>query len=104
MVDQDGTTAREVQGTGAGLQLSSMVRYLCEVPRRCGTPAVAWASKRMRRFREVKTGNVVLGTRQECEDFVRGLCFMATGGGGSPEVGLKALLDQLEAGRNIEWP
>jgi len=49
-------------------------------------------------------GNVVLGTRQECEDFVRGLCFMGTGGGGSPEVGLKALLDQLEAGRNIEWP
>jgi len=48
-------------------------------------------------------GNVVLGTRQECEDFVRGLCFMSTGGGGSPEVGLKALLDQLEAGRSIEW-
>ncbi|HUW96519.1 MAG TPA: DUF917 domain-containing protein [Anaerolineae bacterium] len=48
-------------------------------------------------------GNVVIRTRQECEDFVRGLCFLATGGGGSPEVGLKALLDQLEAGRNIEW-
>ena len=48
-------------------------------------------------------GNVVLKTQQECEDFVRGLCFMATGGGGSPEVGLKALLDQLEAGRSIEW-
>jgi DUF917 family protein len=48
-------------------------------------------------------GSVVLGTRQECEDFVRGLCFMGTGGGGSREVGLKALLDQLEAGRKIEW-
>jgi DUF917 family protein len=48
-------------------------------------------------------GSMVLRTRQECEDFVRGLCFMATGGGGSRDVGLKALLDQLGAGRNIDW-
>jgi DUF917 family protein len=48
-------------------------------------------------------GNVVLRTRQECEDFVRGLCFMGAGGGGRPEVGLKLLLDQLKAGREIEW-
>ena len=48
-------------------------------------------------------GNVVLRTEQECEDFVRGLCFMAAGGGGRPELGLKLLLDQLEAGREIGW-
>jgi len=47
--------------------------------------------------------NVVLRTRQECEDFVRGLCFMGAGGGGRPERGLKLLLDQLEAGREIAW-
>lgn len=46
---------------------------------------------------------VRLRTRQECEDFVRGLCFMGAGGGGSPKQGLKLLLDQLEAGREIEW-
>ena len=48
-------------------------------------------------------GNMVLRTQQECEDFVRGLCFMGAGGGGSPSRGLKLLLDQLEAGREIEW-
>ncbi len=42
-------------------------------------------------------------TEQECEDFVRGLCFMGAGGGGRPQLGLKLLLDQLEAGREIEW-
>ena len=47
--------------------------------------------------------NVVLRTRQECEDFVRGLCFMGAGGGGRPEGGLKLLLDQLDAGREIAW-
>ncbi len=47
--------------------------------------------------------NVILRTRQECEDFVRGLCFMATGGGGSPEVGMRALLEQLQAGCKVEW-
>lgn len=48
-------------------------------------------------------GNAVLRTRQECEDLVRGLCFMGAGGGGRPKRGLKLLLDQLEAGREIEW-
>ncbi len=47
--------------------------------------------------------SVVLRTEQECEDFVRGLCFMGAGGGGPPKLGLKLLLDQLEAGRKIEW-
>lgn len=46
---------------------------------------------------------VTLRTKQECEDFVRGLCFMGAGGGGRPEAGLMLLLDQLEAGREIEW-
>ncbi len=48
-------------------------------------------------------GNVVLRTRQECEDFVRGLCFRGAGGGGRPAGGLRLLLDQLESGREIEW-
>ena len=48
-------------------------------------------------------GNVVLKTQQDCEDFVRGLCFMATGGGGSVEVGLSTLLEQLESGGKVEW-
>ena len=48
-------------------------------------------------------GNVVLKTQQDCEDFVRGLCFMATGGGGSMEVGLSTLLEQLGSGRKVEW-
>ena len=48
-------------------------------------------------------GKVALRTEQECEDFVRGLCFMGSGGGGPPKLGLKLLLDQLEAGREIEW-
>ncbi len=45
---------------------------------------------------------MLLRTQQECEDFIRGLCFRATGGGGSPELGLKLLIDQLKAGREIE--
>jgi len=48
-------------------------------------------------------GNVLLQTRQECEDLVRGECFLGAGGGGPPEVGLRLLLNQLEAGREIEW-
>ncbi len=46
---------------------------------------------------------VAVRTEQDCEDFVRGLCFMGAGGGGRPQLGLKLLLDQLEAGREIEW-
>jgi DUF917 family protein len=48
-------------------------------------------------------GKVTLRTEQECADFVRGLCFMGAGGGGPPKLGLKLLLAQLEAGREIEW-
>jgi DUF917 family protein len=48
-------------------------------------------------------GSVVLRTEQDCEDLIRGQCFMAAGGGGRPREGLKLLLRQLRAGREIEW-
>jgi DUF917 family protein len=48
-------------------------------------------------------GSTVLRTRQECEDLVRGLCFRATGGGGSPTRGLDLLQGQLNIGREIQW-
>lgn len=47
--------------------------------------------------------NTRLQNHKDCEDFVRGLCFMGAGGGGRPKLGLKLLLDQLESGREIEW-
>ncbi|MEM0000414.1 MAG: DUF917 domain-containing protein [Desulfurococcaceae archaeon] len=37
-----------------------------------------------------------LRTRQDVEDFVRGCTFFGTGGGGSPQVGLRILLEDLE--------
>jgi hypothetical protein len=52
---------------------------------------------------KTKMGNVRLDTCQAYEDFGRGLCFMATGGGGGLEPGLNALLAQLEAVCKIEW-
>jgi DUF917 family protein len=48
-------------------------------------------------------GNSMLRTRKECEDFVRGLSFMGTGGGGGSKESLELLVDQLEAGRDISW-
>ncbi len=48
-------------------------------------------------------GNMILRTERECEDLVRGLCFRGAGGGGRPKGGLKLLLDQLQAGREIKW-
>lgn len=44
-----------------------------------------------------------LTTRQEVEDFVRGCTFYATGGGGLPENGIRSLMSELEAGREIGW-
>lgn len=44
-----------------------------------------------------------LTTRQDCEDFVRGLTFLGTGGGGAPERGLKLLLERLDAGVRLGW-
>ncbi|MFQ6014480.1 MAG: DUF917 domain-containing protein [Anaerolineae bacterium] len=48
-------------------------------------------------------GSRTLRTRQECEDFIRGLTFLGTGGGGDPKRGLDLLLAELEAGREVGW-
>jgi len=40
---------------------------------------------------------------QDCEDFVRGCLFMATGGGGSVEWGMGMLTAALEEGVTLEW-
>ena len=45
----------------------------------------------------------ILATQQDCEDFVRGLTFLGTGGGGAPERGLKMLLEQHKAGAEVGW-
>lgn len=45
----------------------------------------------------------VLKTEEEIKDFVRGCTFMATGGGGSPELGEEFLLEDLKEGREIKW-
>lgn len=49
--------------------------------------------------------NFRLDSKQKIEDFVRGCTFLGTGGGGLPEDGLKALVEELEAGRELgdEW-
>jgi len=44
-----------------------------------------------------------LRTLQDCEDFVRGCLFMGTGGGGSPEWGMRMLSRALEDGVALEW-
>ena len=44
-----------------------------------------------------------LKTRQEVEDFVRGCTFYATGGGGLPANGIRSLMGELEAGREVGW-
>ena len=44
-----------------------------------------------------------LATPQDCEDFVRGLTFLGTGGGGAPERGLKFLRDRFEQGDTLGW-
>lgn len=46
---------------------------------------------------------MTLATQQDCEDFVRGLTFLGTGGGGAPERGLKLLLEKLDAGAAPGW-
>lgn len=44
-----------------------------------------------------------LRTRQDCEDFIQGCLFMGTGGGGSAERGLAALLGALDQGLELSW-
>lgn len=46
---------------------------------------------------------VELRNRTDVEDFVRGCAFYGTGGGGSCEDGMRALLNQLENGRRLGW-
>lgn len=45
--------------------------------------------------------DLVLKTRQNVEDFVRGCAFYATGGGGLPANGIQSLMSELDAGRDI---
>lgn len=44
-----------------------------------------------------------IGTRLDVEDFVRGLTFYGTGGGGRPEDGIRHLEECLEAGLEVSW-
>lgn len=47
---------------------------------------------------------VTLSTPQQIEDFVQGLTFLGTGGGGGPvENGVKTLMTERDAGRPIGW-
>ena len=47
--------------------------------------------------------NYTLKNRQDVEDFVRGVTFMGTGGGGDPELGLDFLVKALEEGYKLSW-
>ncbi|MGB9868006.1 MAG: DUF917 domain-containing protein [Bacillota bacterium] len=44
-----------------------------------------------------------LHTDQDLEDFVRGCTILGVGGGGNPVEGLKALKEQVAAGRKVGW-
>ena len=47
--------------------------------------------------------NYTLKNKQDVEDFVRGVTFMGTGGGGDPKVGLDFLVKALEKGYKLSW-
>jgi len=47
--------------------------------------------------------NYTLKNKQEVEDFVRGVTFMGTGGGGDPKLGLDFLVKALEEGYKLSW-
>ena len=44
-----------------------------------------------------------LKNKQDVEDFVRGVTFMGTGGGGDPKLGLDFLVKALEEGYKLSW-
>ena len=44
-----------------------------------------------------------LRTNQDCEDFIEGCLFLGTGGGGSPETGMRILRKALEEGITLGW-
>lgn len=48
-------------------------------------------------------GKKLLKTETDVRDFVRGCTFYGTGGGGLPENGVKSLMNQLEAGKEVGW-
>ena len=45
---------------------------------------------------------VVLSSKQDVRDFIRGTTILATGGGGPPEVGLELLVRAVRAGERLE--
>jgi DUF917 family protein len=47
--------------------------------------------------------NYTLKNKQDVEDFVRGVTFMGTGGGGDPKLGLDFLVKALEEGYKLSW-
>ena len=47
--------------------------------------------------------NYTLKNKQDVEDFVRGVTFMGTGGGGDPKLGLDFLVKALEKGYKLNW-
>lgn len=44
-----------------------------------------------------------LATLEDCEDFVKGCLFMATGGGGAIKWGMGMLTEALQKGISVEW-
>ena len=44
-----------------------------------------------------------LTTRTEADDFIRGLTFMGTGGGGRPEAGRENLYRHIDKGQAVGW-
>jgi DUF917 family protein len=44
-----------------------------------------------------------LKNKQDVEDFIRGVTFMGTGGGGDPKLGLDFLVKALEEGYKLSW-
>lgn len=48
-----------------------------------------------------QTNMINIKTQQQIEDFTRGCCFYATGGGGDPLFGQRMLQEALDAGKNI---
>lgn len=47
--------------------------------------------------------NYTLKNKQDVEDFIRGVTFMGTGGGGDPKLGLDFLVKALEEGYKLSW-
>ncbi|AUH73028.1 DUF917 domain-containing protein [Legionella sainthelensi] len=50
---------------------------------------------------EIKGYMIIISTHQQIEDFTRGCCFFATGGGGDPLFGQKMLREVMRAGKEI---